>query len=123
MEEENKKHNKNNKGTVYPNLKKQDKQPDYRGKINIEGQDYRISGWIHIIDNVETIKFLLVKEEVFLEKMETYKKQQEEKNKETDKAPIENIEPKPEDYVYEKSEEHTEAFDPIFSDIFKDLNF
>jgi hypothetical protein len=35
-----------NRGAIWPNDdKKTDKHPDYTGQINIEGQDYWLSGW------------------------------------------------------------------------------
>lgn len=35
-----------NRGVLFPNDRKQhDKQPDYTGKINIDGKDYRLAGW------------------------------------------------------------------------------
>jgi len=36
-----------NKGTLGENLyRKNDKHPDMKGKCNIEGQEYNISGWL-----------------------------------------------------------------------------
>lgn len=36
-----------NRGTLGKNLKpKSEKSPEYTGKINIEGKDYFLSGWI-----------------------------------------------------------------------------
>lgn len=35
-----------NKGVIFPNDRKEtEKQPDFKGSINIEGRDYWISGW------------------------------------------------------------------------------
>jgi hypothetical protein len=36
-----------NKGALFRHDKEgNDKRPDYKGKLNIEGVDYRISGWV-----------------------------------------------------------------------------
>lgn len=38
----------NNKATLWKNLKKtEEKQPDYKGSVNVEGVEYWISGWIN----------------------------------------------------------------------------
>ena len=40
-------YNNENRGALFRHDKEgNDKRPDYKGKINIEGADYRISGWI-----------------------------------------------------------------------------
>lgn len=36
-----------NRGTLFKNDKKEtDKQPDYKGKINVNGKDFYLSAWI-----------------------------------------------------------------------------
>jgi uncharacterized protein (DUF736 family) len=35
-----------NTGAIFKNEKKADNQPDYKGKINVKGQEFEISGWI-----------------------------------------------------------------------------
>lgn len=36
-----------NRGTLFKNDKKEtEKQPDYKGKINVKGQDFYLSAWI-----------------------------------------------------------------------------
>lgn len=35
-----------NTGALFKNNKKADNHPDYKGKINIEGKDWDIAGWI-----------------------------------------------------------------------------
>lgn len=37
--------NLQNKGYLYPNEKKQERQPDFRGKLNLDGKEWLISGW------------------------------------------------------------------------------
>ncbi len=39
--------NKENYGALFKNdQKSRDNQPDYTGKVNVEGADYKIAGWI-----------------------------------------------------------------------------
>ena len=39
--------NKENYGALFKNdQKSNDNQPDYTGKVNVEGADYKIAGWI-----------------------------------------------------------------------------
>lgn len=37
-----------NRGYLYPNVNKKpdNKQPDYRGKVTIEGKEWALSGWV-----------------------------------------------------------------------------
>jgi len=35
-----------NKGYLYPNERQNDRQPHYRGKLNVEGKEYNISAWV-----------------------------------------------------------------------------
>lgn len=35
-----------NSGALFKNDKEHDKQPDYKGSINVEGTDYWLSSWI-----------------------------------------------------------------------------
>jgi hypothetical protein len=34
-----------NKGYLFPNANKQGQQPDFRGKLNIDGKEWLVSGW------------------------------------------------------------------------------
>lgn len=37
----------NNKGIFFKNnFKEKDSQPDYKGKLNVEGKDFDLAGWI-----------------------------------------------------------------------------
>lgn len=38
-------YNNENTGVFFPNNKKSEKQPDYKGKIDVEGKEYEIAGW------------------------------------------------------------------------------
>jgi uncharacterized protein (DUF736 family) len=37
--------NKPGQGAIFKNKKTNDKAPDYRGSVNIDGKDWEISGW------------------------------------------------------------------------------
>lgn len=37
--------NLQNKGYLFPNERKQGQQPDFRGKLNLEGKEWLVSGW------------------------------------------------------------------------------
>lgn len=48
--------NKNkNTGYLYPNEKKNERQPDFRGKVTIEGKEYLLSAWKREKDNAEIL--------------------------------------------------------------------
>ena len=111
---EEKKYDNTNKGTLYKNDNKKEKQPDYRGKINVNGIDFRISGWINKINDEDVINFLLVEEEEFQKRMAIIKAKQDSSDNHLNQE-----EPSP-----QKNEENNkETYDPVFDDIFKDLNF
>lgn len=112
---EEKKYDNTNKGTLYKNLNKKDKQPDYRGKININGFDFRISGWVNKINDEDVINFRLVDEDEFQKRMSLIN----DKKKEEDSIEENNIEPSPQ----KNDTENIETYDPVFDDIFKDLDF
>jgi hypothetical protein len=38
---------KNNSGSLFSQKKEKDSQPDYSGTATVNGQQYRISGWIN----------------------------------------------------------------------------
>lgn len=42
-----------NTGVLFKNEQKEEgsKHPDYRGKINIEGEEYELAGWIQTAKN------------------------------------------------------------------------
>jgi uncharacterized protein (DUF736 family) len=35
-----------NTGAIFKNEKKADNHPDYKGKVNVKGEEFEISGWI-----------------------------------------------------------------------------
>jgi uncharacterized protein (DUF736 family) len=35
-----------NSGVLFRNEKQTDKQPDYRGKVDIDGTEYKLAGWV-----------------------------------------------------------------------------
>lgn len=35
----------NNKGYLFPNKKAHDAQPDFRGKLTVDGKEWLVSGW------------------------------------------------------------------------------
>ncbi len=37
---------KNNRGAIFKNTKTKDTQPDYRGKVNVNGKDMEVSLWV-----------------------------------------------------------------------------
>jgi hypothetical protein len=44
----------NNKGVLFPNKRKQGNQPDWTGKLTIDGKEDRLSGWIKEDKNGQT---------------------------------------------------------------------
>lgn len=44
----------NNKGVLFPNKRKQGNQPDWQGKLTIDGREDRLSGWFKEDKNGET---------------------------------------------------------------------
>lgn len=48
-----------NQGYLYPNNKSNDRQPDYRGKLSVEGKDFLVSGWIREKDGEKMISLAL----------------------------------------------------------------
>ena len=34
-----------NSGAIFPNEKKSEKHPDYKGKLNVEGKDWEVAAW------------------------------------------------------------------------------
>ena len=41
-----------NKGALFKNEKQNDRQPDYRGPINVAGSEYELSAWVKQSDKV-----------------------------------------------------------------------
>lgn len=115
---EEKKYDETNRGTLYKNENKKDKQPDYRGKINIKGIDYRISAWVNTVNDEKVINFLVVEEEEFQKRIAHLKQKNEEPQGQVN-INQNNDEPSPN----KNKQEKMESYDPIFNDIFKDLNF
>jgi len=37
---------KNNSGVLFTNQKKADNQPDWKGKVNVNGKDMEVAGWV-----------------------------------------------------------------------------
>lgn len=37
---------KQNSGALFPNEKKADNHPDYKGKVNVNGKEMEVAGWI-----------------------------------------------------------------------------
>lgn len=48
-----------NQGYLYPNNKSNDRQPDYRGKLSVEGKEFLASGWIREKDGEKMISLAL----------------------------------------------------------------
>ena len=48
-----------NQGYLYPNEKNNDRQPDYRGKLNVDGKEWLASGWIRQKDGQDMISVSL----------------------------------------------------------------
>lgn len=45
-------HDNTNRGALFRNDKQgNDKRPDYRGKLNVDGRDYKLSAWIREAKN------------------------------------------------------------------------
>ena len=44
-----------NKGYLFPNKKSNDSQPDFRGKLTIDGKEWLVSGWKRSKDGEEMI--------------------------------------------------------------------
>lgn len=57
MSEQNR--SRSNQGYLYPNKRTSDKQPDYRGKLNVNGSDFLVSGWIREKDGEKMISLAL----------------------------------------------------------------
>lgn len=51
-----------NRGALFKNHKKEGKQPDYRGVINVDGVDKEIAGWLKQSKKGETFMSLSVSE-------------------------------------------------------------
>ncbi len=58
-----------NTGVLFKNEKEHDKQPDYTGKINVEGVEKRLAGWIK---DTAKGKILSLKVDDFREKQEAH---------------------------------------------------
>lgn len=44
-----------NQGYLFPNKKAHDRQPDFRGRVNVGGTDYLLSGWLRPKDGEDMI--------------------------------------------------------------------
>lgn len=51
--------NRQNQGYLFPNKKAHDRQPDYRGRVNVEGKEFLVSGWIRPKDGENMISLSL----------------------------------------------------------------
>lgn len=47
--------NKPNVGYLFPNEKKNDKSPDWRGKLTVDGKEFWVSGWNKAKDSKQMI--------------------------------------------------------------------
>lgn len=47
--------NRQNQGYLFPNKKAHDRQPDFRGRVNVNGEEFLLSGWIRPKDGEEMI--------------------------------------------------------------------
>ena len=41
-----------NKGALFKNDKEHDRQPDFRGTVNVGGKDYQLAAWVKQSDKV-----------------------------------------------------------------------
>jgi hypothetical protein len=58
----------NNSGVLFKNEKKDtDKHPDYTGKINVDGTDYRLAAWVR---EGKSGKFMSIKVSEFTQKQD-----------------------------------------------------
>lgn len=48
-----------NQGYLFPNNKTNDRQPDYRGKLSVEGKEFLVSGWLREKDGEKMISLSL----------------------------------------------------------------
>jgi|TARA_Y100000310_G_scaffold330856_1_gene403267 hypothetical protein len=65
-----KQYDNTNKGVLFPNnYKSKSNQPDVKGDINIEGEDYKLAGWIR--EKNDTQYFSLIAEKKDEEQTET----------------------------------------------------
>ena len=60
-----------NKGALFKNEKQNDRQPDYRGPINVDGSEYELSAWVKQSDKVGS--FLSISVTPKLKKVEALK--------------------------------------------------
>ena len=54
--------NKPGQGAIFKNKKTNDKAPDYRGSINIDGKDYEVAGWVRPTKTGDNFLSLTAKE-------------------------------------------------------------
>lgn len=48
-----------NQGYLYPNERANDRQPNFRGKLNIDGKEWLVSGWTREKEGKEMISLAL----------------------------------------------------------------
>jgi len=56
-------YNNTNTGALFSNKKTKETQPDYKGKVNINGVDYDLAGWIKTSENAGKYLQLKVSEQ------------------------------------------------------------
>jgi uncharacterized protein (DUF736 family) len=50
---------KANTGTLFPNNKKADNHPDYKGKIKVGDKEFELAGWVKKTDNGQFLSLKL----------------------------------------------------------------
>ncbi len=55
MTSKNENSSKPNVGYLFPNEKKNEKSPDWRGKLSVDGREFWVSGWKKTKDSKEMI--------------------------------------------------------------------
>ena len=46
------KYDNTNKGALFKNEKEHERQPDFRGTVNVDGKDYQLAAWVKTSDKV-----------------------------------------------------------------------
>lgn len=57
------KYDNTNKGALFKNDKENDRQPDFRGTVNVGGKDYQLAAWIKQSEKVGKYFSLSVSEQ------------------------------------------------------------
>ena len=51
-----------NSGAIFKNEKTKETQPDYKGKLNVQGKDFDVSGWIRTSKDGKSFLSLKIQE-------------------------------------------------------------